>query len=383
MLDLVDRTHAPACSRQQHGPEPRSGEGFHIQALRRLLISSLRRHNNSCRRRDRGGGAYRTVPAVLVGVGWSKLLDSPVSTVEMAASTRTSRGCSMHSRFRPARRIVADDPEPLITARRRRNLACSRRRNRAGASVLTPDGPESVRELNTSLDHLAIIAGFVFVATIGVVGLMTVAGALCNPRAPPQSRRAPTPRRSQTQPRPAPLHVKRNWIQLVMPPRRSASRRPRSWIAVQGLAFSPRLVNRWVQRSVKPCRYPARPTRTDRGIPTSYRVVMININRGLAAICFALRRCGHNLAKPDEAPDGQRWRCNMKTLVAPALPSAPSLWSWRSHRLPMLATLRAEQIIRECMDLQNRFPNDGYEGKRAAGSAAVTAPAWDEHGQPA
>jgi len=34
----------------------------------------------------------------------------------------------------------------------------------------TPDGIERVRELNTFLEHLAIIAGFVLVAILGVVG---------------------------------------------------------------------------------------------------------------------------------------------------------------------------------------------------------------------
>jgi hypothetical protein len=42
-----------------------------------------------------------------------------------------------------------------------------------------------------------------------------------------------------------------------------------------------------------------------------------------------------------------------------------------------------EQIIRECMDLQNRLSNDGYEGRKGGGIQWLYRACMTEHGQPA
>jgi hypothetical protein len=67
-------------------------------------------------------------------------------------------------------------------ARRRRTRRVHGARDRDGDRFWTLDGIERVRELNIFLEHLAIIAGFVLVAILGVVGART---------SPEQHERAP------------------------------------------------------------------------------------------------------------------------------------------------------------------------------------------------
>lgn len=72
---------------------------------------------------------------------------------------------------------------------------------------------------------------------------------------------------------------------------------------------------------------------------------------------------------------------NMKTLVtiltlgtliaAPAF--VPSANAGNASR---------EQIIRECMDLQSRLSNDGYEGRKGGGIQWQYLACMNEHGQP-
>ena len=40
-----------------------------------------------------------------------------------------------------------------------------------------------------------------------------------------------------------------------------------------------------------------------------------------------------------------------------------------------------EQVIRECMDLQNRFSNDGYEGRKGGGIQWQYRACMAEHGE--
>ena len=46
------------------------------------------------------------------------------------------------------------------------------------------------------------------------------------------------------------------------------------------------------------------------------------------------------------------------------------------------ANASREQIIRDCMDLQNRLSNDGYEGKKGGGIQWQYRACMNEHGQP-
>ncbi len=41
-----------------------------------------------------------------------------------------------------------------------------------------------------------------------------------------------------------------------------------------------------------------------------------------------------------------------------------------------------EQIIRQCMDMQNRLSNDGYEGRKGGGIQWQYRACMNEHGQP-
>jgi hypothetical protein len=44
--------------------------------------------------------------------------------------------------------------------------------------------------------------------------------------------------------------------------------------------------------------------------------------------------------------------------------------------------LSREQIIHECMDLQNHLSNDGYEGRKGGGIQWQYRACMTEHGQP-
>jgi len=77
----------------------------------------------------------------------------------------------------------------------------------------------------------------------------------------------------------------------------------------------------------------------------------------------------------------QRWRCNMKTLITAlalgTLLAAPAFVPSANAR-----DASREQIIRDCMGLQNRSSNDGYEGRKGGGIQWQYRACMTEHGQP-
>ena len=103
--------------------------------------------------------------------GLSKLLDFPAGTAEMAAL-----GLEPAWQFNALTVFVQLGGSLLVILNRRTWLGAGALGVfTALATVLahqfwTLDGIERVRELNTFLEHLAIIAGLVLVAILGVVG---------------------------------------------------------------------------------------------------------------------------------------------------------------------------------------------------------------------